>query len=135
MSVIPLTLFFSLLLAGLFMFLFGRDQKRRRFASAESDSLLPLADEQPRPMPIEPQEERDLRARLDDVAHSSPASAPAADRTAAADSAGHDHDDHAEHDHHAHDHAHGSNCGCKRGVRPPCVGCLKRPARPALLSS
>jgi len=44
MSVIPLTIFFSLLLAGLFIVLFAQEQ-RRRFASAERDSLLPLADE------------------------------------------------------------------------------------------
>jgi hypothetical protein len=48
MSVIPLTVFFSLLLAGLFMVLFAHEQRRRRFASAERDSLLPLADERPR---------------------------------------------------------------------------------------
>jgi hypothetical protein len=30
MSVIPLTLFFSLLLAGLFIFLFAREQRRRQ---------------------------------------------------------------------------------------------------------
>lgn len=46
MSVIPLTIFFSLLLAGLFITLFAHEQRRRRFASAERDSLLPLADEQ-----------------------------------------------------------------------------------------
>ena len=47
MSVIPLTIFFSLLLAGLFIGLFAHEQHRRRFASAERDSLLPLADETP----------------------------------------------------------------------------------------
>lgn len=47
MSVIPLTIFFSLLLAGLFIGLFAHEQLRRRFASAERDSLLPLADETP----------------------------------------------------------------------------------------
>ena len=45
MSVIPLTIFFSLLLAGLFIVLFAQEQRRRRFSSAERDSLLPLADE------------------------------------------------------------------------------------------
>lgn len=45
MSVIPLTIFFSLLLAGLFIVLFTHEQRRRRFTSAERDSLLPLADE------------------------------------------------------------------------------------------
>jgi hypothetical protein len=45
MSVIPLTVFFSLLLAGLFIALFAHEQRRRRFTSAEHDSLLPLAEE------------------------------------------------------------------------------------------
>ena len=45
MSVIPLTVFFSLLLAGLFIALFVHEQGRRRFASTERDSLLPLAEE------------------------------------------------------------------------------------------
>jgi len=48
MSVIPVTIFFSLLLAGLFVVLFAREQRQRRFASAERESLLPLADEKPR---------------------------------------------------------------------------------------
>ncbi len=52
MSVIPLTIFFSLLLAGLFVVLFAREQRRRRFTSAEHDSLLPLADETPRPVKL-----------------------------------------------------------------------------------
>ena len=47
MSVIPLTIFFSLLLAGIFVLLFAREQLRRRFSSAERDSLLPLAEEFP----------------------------------------------------------------------------------------
>lgn len=54
MSVIPITLFFSLLLAGTFVVLFARDHRRRRFASAERDSLLPLADETPRPVAASP---------------------------------------------------------------------------------
>lgn len=48
MSVIPITLFFSLLLAGTFVVLFAREQRRHRFTSAERDSLLPLAEETPR---------------------------------------------------------------------------------------
>ncbi len=48
MSVIPVTLFFSLLLAATFVALFAREHRKRRFASAERDSLLPLADELPR---------------------------------------------------------------------------------------
>lgn len=51
MSVIPLTVFFSLLLAGLFIVLFVHEQYRRRFASTERDSLLPLADETPHVVP------------------------------------------------------------------------------------
>lgn len=51
MSVIPITLFFSLLLAGTFVVLFAREQQRRRHSSAERDSLLPLADEIPRAVP------------------------------------------------------------------------------------
>ena len=47
MSVIPITVFFSLLLAGLFVVLFANEQRRRPFASSERDSLLPLADEKP----------------------------------------------------------------------------------------
>ena len=45
MSVIPLTIFCSLLLAGLFVALFVLEQRRTRFTSAERDSLLPLAEE------------------------------------------------------------------------------------------
>lgn len=48
MSVIPLTVLCSLLLVAVFVALFVREQRRRRFASAERDSLLPLADETPR---------------------------------------------------------------------------------------
>lgn len=54
MSVIPVTIFFSLLLAGLFVVLFAREQRRRRFASAERDSLLPLAEEKPRESTLRP---------------------------------------------------------------------------------
>ena len=45
MSVIPLTIFFSLLLAGTFVVLFAREQRRRHLTSPERDSLLPLAEE------------------------------------------------------------------------------------------
>lgn len=57
MSVIPITVFFSLLLAGFFVVLFAREQRRHRFASPERESLLPLADETPRrvsPPPASP---------------------------------------------------------------------------------
>ncbi|RXK55197.1 hypothetical protein ESB00_04685 [Oleiharenicola lentus] len=47
MSVIPLTVFFSLLLAGTFVVLFLHEQRRRHLTSPERDSLLPLADEFP----------------------------------------------------------------------------------------
>jgi len=48
MSVIPLTVFFSLGLVFFFLVLFLREHRHRLFASAERDSLLPLADESPR---------------------------------------------------------------------------------------
>lgn len=51
MSAIPLTVFLSLALAGLFILLFWREQRRRGLGGAERDSLLPLADETPRPVP------------------------------------------------------------------------------------
>ncbi len=107
MSVIPLTVFFSLLLAGLFIALFVHEQRRRRFASAERDSLLPLAEETPQLAAgsVHPSREPDGRAAL--------VSPMPAD---------HDHDDHDGHDH-AHE---DSRCGCRDGSRPPCVGCLKR---------
>jgi hypothetical protein len=47
MSVIPITVFFSLGLAFIFIALFWREQRRHRFASSERDSLLPLAEETP----------------------------------------------------------------------------------------
>lgn len=53
MSAIPLTVFLSLALAGLFTVLFWREQRRRHFGSAERDSLLPLADEAPRPARVD----------------------------------------------------------------------------------
>jgi hypothetical protein len=57
MSVIPITVFFSLLLAGIFIVLFAHEQRRRRFASLEQDSLLPLAEELPLPAPAHGHEE------------------------------------------------------------------------------
>jgi hypothetical protein len=47
MSVIPITIFFSLMLAFLFIAFFAHEQNKRRFASFERDSLLPLAEEKP----------------------------------------------------------------------------------------
>lgn len=48
MSVIPLTLTISLCLVFTFVIFFWREHSRRRFHSAESDALLPLADEMPK---------------------------------------------------------------------------------------
>jgi len=48
MSVIPITVSFSLLLVLCFVVLFVREQRRGRFGGTERDSLLPLADETPR---------------------------------------------------------------------------------------
>jgi hypothetical protein len=96
MPAIPVLLFFSLLLAATFVVLFARDHRRRRFANAERDSLLPLADETPHVTP-----EASTGQAHAELAHE------------------HDHD-------HEHDHAHGAACGCRDGSRPPCPGCLRR---------
>lgn len=48
MSVIPLTLTISLCLVFTFVVFFLRENSRRRFSSAERESLLPLAEETPR---------------------------------------------------------------------------------------
>ncbi len=45
MSVVPLTLTISLCLVFTFVLFFLREHSRRRFTSAESDALLPLAEE------------------------------------------------------------------------------------------
>lgn len=99
MSIIPITVFFSLLLAGGFAALFVREQRRRKFASAERDSLLPLADEAPRLAGP---------AATEDGAHA-------------------DDHDHAESEPHHHHHHGKGGCGCANGERPPCAGCLRRP--------
>lgn len=49
MSAIPLTVFLSIALAGLFTLLFWREQRRNDLGGPERESLLPLADETPRP--------------------------------------------------------------------------------------
>jgi hypothetical protein len=46
MDIVPLTLVISLCLTFTFIVFFAREQARRRFGSAESESLLPLLDEQ-----------------------------------------------------------------------------------------
>ncbi len=52
MSVIPLTLTISLCLVFTFVIFFLREHGRQRFSSAESDALMPLADETPRLVPV-----------------------------------------------------------------------------------
>jgi hypothetical protein len=101
MAVIPLTLVISLCLVFTFVIFFLREQSfsRRRFSSAESEALLPLADETPR---IVPSGVSRRVGRSPDLEHGQD----------------HDHEDHA--------HAQGGNCGCKDGSRPPCPGCLRR---------
>jgi hypothetical protein len=49
MAVIPITVFISLGLVTMFVVLFWRERGRARSGSAERDSLLPLAEETPRP--------------------------------------------------------------------------------------
>ena len=140
MSIIPLTIFFSLLLAGFFMVLFAHSQRRRSFSSSESESLLPLADEQPRLVRLdrhpEPDVERNFPARSEGVHH--PQSShehahgdhnDATPRPSLHDHAPHDHRN-ADDSHAAHDHD-DSTCGCRSGKRLPCPGCLKRVVQPA----
>lgn len=50
MSVIPLTLTISLCLVFTFVIFFLREHSRHRFSSAESEALLPLAEETPHPV-------------------------------------------------------------------------------------
>ena len=52
MAVVPLTLTISLCLVFTFVVFFLREHARGRLSSAERDSLLPLADETPRLVPI-----------------------------------------------------------------------------------
>jgi len=52
MSVIPLTLGFGLVLVGVFLVLFLREQTRSRLGSPERDALLPLAEELPHVVPL-----------------------------------------------------------------------------------
>lgn len=97
MSVIPLTICFSLLLAGLFIVLFVHEQRRRRFASPERDSLLPLADETPRiASEVRGPHEPNLRGL------------PAIGRATAGAQVS------------------PATCGCRRGARVPCADCLRR---------
>lgn len=77
MSVIPVTVFLSLALVFFFVVLFLREQRHRLFASAERDSLLPLAEEQARVVGDDKPLERDLRTRPEHV--SGQDSAPATD--------------------------------------------------------
>ena len=51
MAVVPLTLTISLCLVFTFVVFFLREHARGRFSSAERDSLLPLAEEEPRLAP------------------------------------------------------------------------------------
>ena len=51
MSVIPLTLGLGLVLVGVFLVLFLREQARSRRSSPERDALLPLAEETPHVVP------------------------------------------------------------------------------------
>jgi hypothetical protein len=60
MAVVPLTLTISLCLVFTFVVFFLREHARGRFSSAERDSLLPLAEETPRAMPV-----RDRRPGID----------------------------------------------------------------------
>lgn len=62
MAVIPLTLTISLCLVFTFVLFFLREYTRQRFSSAESEALLPLAEEQ-RQMANQPPLVLELRGR------------------------------------------------------------------------
>jgi len=94
MSVIPVTVFLSLGLVVFFVVLFLREHRHRLFASAERDSLLPLAAELPRVVGADQPLERGRPV----PAGPGPRPVP------------------------PHDHPHRA-CGCARGERPPCAGC------------
>lgn len=51
MSIVPFTLAISLGLVATFVVFFLREHARSRVGGAERDSLLPLAEETPRPVP------------------------------------------------------------------------------------
>ena len=104
MSVIPLTVCFSLGLVFLFVALFWREQ-RKGGRSPERDSLLPLADETPRQAGGFPAHAAPAtRAGVPYARPESPAAALDAD------------------------HSDPDACGCRDGARPPCAGCQRRPA-------
>jgi len=63
MSVVPLTLTISLCLVFTFIIFFLREHSRRRFGSAESEALLPLADETPRIGQDKSTQDHDLNGR------------------------------------------------------------------------
>jgi hypothetical protein len=48
MSALLLTIFLSLVLVTLFILLFVKERRNRRFRSSEQDALLPFEDEDPR---------------------------------------------------------------------------------------
>jgi hypothetical protein len=52
MAVVPLTIAISLGLVLTFIVFFLREHARSRLSGAERDSLLPLAEETPRPVPV-----------------------------------------------------------------------------------
>lgn len=67
MTVIPLTLAISLCLVFTFVIFFLREFSRQRFSSAESDALLPLAEETP--VPAGRSDRRAGPSKIDDHRH------------------------------------------------------------------
>ena len=99
MSVVPLTLTISLCLVFTFIVFFLREHARGRLSSAERDSLLPLAEEEPRLAYALTRHDSASHghARLNDN-HGGPVSP-----------------------------SHGEGeCGCHDCSREPCPGCLRR---------
>lgn len=115
MSVVPLTLTISLCLVFTFVLFFLREHSRRRFSGAESEALMPLADETPR------------------VAGNA-SETPAARGAKSCGCGGHGHSHgHAHDDDHApsHDHAHDSARGHSCKGNGSCGSCSRRDKRRA----
>ncbi len=63
MDVVPLTLTISLCLVATFIVFFLREHARGRVSSVERDSLMPLAEEMPRLVPVHLRGETPAEAR------------------------------------------------------------------------
>lgn len=95
MSVVPLTLTISLCLVFTFVVFFLREHNRRNFGSAESDALMPLADEMARTDSKSDAVVLDLGNRLPKRRHGGCGKAHDHDHKACEGCTNHGHHDHA----------------------------------------